>query len=128
MNSLNKKLHKKVMKHWNENLANLFENYMAGCELDLGIRIRSNSCAFCEHYAEGGCEGCPIEEKTEEDDCRCSPWYEVLAWMNSLDCRNTYYSDEKTLGKKEYKRLFAEGLKAIMTQIDFLEKLKEEVA
>lgn len=104
----NQKLLKECIDHWFENLMMLQLNHLSKHDnLTDDVHIYGDYCAFCYEYwnvDKMTCDGCPISERTGEQDCHGSPYYEV---------------------RKFYCGSYEDLYKAIANQLNFLMSLEE---
>ena len=72
----------------------------------LGEDLRSVNCSLCIEFPE--CEGCPVVERTGQDECEGSPYYET--WR----------------AKQNFGRDSIEYMQTAMAEVDFLKSLLPE--
>ena len=65
---------KKSIEHWER---------LASGQLKRGEWIGPDHCSLCKLFYDGGCNGCPVAEKTGYNDCQTTPYDIVIAYVDA---------------------------------------------
>lgn len=75
------------IEHWKENVAKAKAGTLTTED------IAGKNCALCRAHDE--CEGCPVAELTEEDDCEGASWHDLNLALREGDAhqRIVHYAE-----------------------------------
>lgn len=97
-----------------------WEGIVADTEVDLGAQ----NCPLCQVFIDKVCQGCPVQERTNETFCFSTPYVHYRDLSERLRCKTKTRKRNYEL-HPELKELDRALVSAAQAELDFLKSLRK---